>query len=798
MNDKPWMIDRGVVGIRPSLNINRQENGTQQYPHQLQQRSRLQQTSYFGIQHHQKQNQIHHFHHQQQKVIQHPQQHQQQSNLHQISENNKAQYRQLLNHQQAQLHDYHQIQPPSLTPTSTNPGNNANHPSYLARTQNFKSQANPKHNFESDVNSSPYPNGGQIVAGTSTVTNPPSQNQEALHQLQNNLSMVLNQQQSQQKLSKAQTGHSPSSVALQAKSHLSYLISSDNLTAPSLTEEKIGASNIDENSSKSNASKQRNNKHQLPPPQPLSLPSTLLPTSTSELFALGDDFQPLSSSENTKDLDSLHKPLSQNNNSVTGSWSEEITSQAVANDILMNNLFHAELKSSRETKRNGKHNVPKSSPSTALNASQQGSFQFPSTMDNKEMQVRDQIARQIFPRLAQKSMIRYWCLLTTHNFSHASNLCELDYSSIQQLLSAPYNVGGNLSSSSGPVKLSPSNAKTKKSPKKKSKDVASKKTQKRKSTKRKPKFPLLEKDPPIEEQISALPVITFAPSLLANIATNGPRFPPHIYSVKSGGNVIRQTMFNGHQRKRKISNTSPTSTYSGDEIPPTETFQNILKARGHDETYQIDLEGTEYDVIPSPLQLASYGSYLVLATQSSNPALVRKLLGCGLSPNPCNQFRDSILGDLVCKQGNLPIYKCFVDEFNADLRVVDGFGRTLLHHCCWANELCRPMVEDILQRDPVQIFLKDKQEKTALEYVSPEAYGAWNDFLNEVADKYWPSGCTLPQCTLPFSGRLPSGDLMDPPKSLSPQLAEGVASGKITPEEAANMKEDHRNVNGKP
>lgn len=382
----------------------------------------------------------------------------------------------------------------------------------------------------------------------------------------------------------------------------------------------------------------------------------------------------------------------------------------------------------------------------------------------------------------------------SQNVFHASNLRELVNYSIQQLLSTSYNLGDNLSSSSGLMKLSPSNAKTKKSSKKKSKDGISKKSQKRKSTKRKPKFPLLEKDPPIEEQISALPAITFAPSLLANIA----RFSSHIYEIESGGNAMHQTMFNDHQRKRKISDTSPTLSQKDlDEIPPTETFQNILRSRGHDETYQVDLEGTEYDVIPSSLQLASYGSYLVLATQSSNPALVRTLLGSGLSPNPCNQFRDSILGDLVCKQGNFPIYKCFVDEFNADIRVVDGFGRTLLHHCCWAHELCRPMVEDILQRDPLQIFLKDKQEKTALEYVSPDAYGAWNDFLNEVADKYFPSGCELPKCTLPFSGRLPTGDIMDPPDALSSQLAEGVASGKISPEEAVNRKEENRKIDGK-
>lgn len=388
MNEKPWMIDRGVVGIRPSLNINRQENGTQQYSHQnqLQQRNRLQQTPYFGMQQHQKQNQLQHFDHQQQKLMQQPQRHQ-------LPDNKKTQHHQLLNYQQPQLQNYHQIQPQSLTPTA-NLGNNATHQSYLTKAQNFKSQANPKRNFESGINSFPYPNGGQIAMGTSSNGTNTPQNQEALHQLRNNLSIVLNQQQSQQKLSNAQNGNAPSSLAFQSKSHQSYPISSNNSTAPSLTEEKIGAGNIDD-SSNSNASKQQNNKHPLAPQQfrqqPLSMPTTLSPRSNSGLFALGDEFQPLSSNGIAKDINSLPKPSSQKNNSAVGSWSGEIASQAVANDILMNNLFHAELNSSRETKRNGKRNVPQSSPNNGLNASQQSSFQLPSTMDKKEMEVRYQI-----------------------------------------------------------------------------------------------------------------------------------------------------------------------------------------------------------------------------------------------------------------------------------------------------------------------------------------------------------------------------------------------------------------------
>lgn len=342
---------------------------------------------------------------------------------------------------------------------------------------------------------------------------------------------------------------------------------------------------------------------------------------------------------------------------------------------------------------------------------------------------------------------------------------------------------------------------------------------------RKPKFPVLQQDPPIEQQILDLPAIVLSPSVLASIVREKAGGGDHRTSTttSSSSNIsYRTSIKTPTTRKRKHRDASSCISDEDDDddgLSPHQFFCEILKSRDHDPNYSIELEETDYDVVPSPLQLASYGTHIAWAVQSSDSSLLRKLLGCGLSPNPCNQFRDNILGDLVCKQGNIPIYKCLVHEFNADLQVVDGFGRTPLHHCCWAHNLCRPIVEDILQRDPVQIFLKDKHDKTPLEYIRADAHlqGEWKTFLKEVADKYWPKGSELPRCllssasnTTPGPGgtnknnnnyarrnRKPNGDLLDPPKALTPELAARLASGNITPEEIANMSELTRSKYGK-
>uniref|UniRef100_A0A7S0XL50 Uncharacterized protein n=1 Tax=Pseudo-nitzschia delicatissima TaxID=44447 RepID=A0A7S0XL50_9STRA len=528
---------------------------------------------------------------------------------------------------------------------------------------------------------------------------------------------------------------------------------------------------MDDNSSNSNTTAQRKRFHD-PAPQsfPLQVSSrSLSPSSPSNqtsqtMFALGDAFQPLSSQYLKKDA---RPPSKLSSNSLLGSWSEDGIMDEANNDIFMNNLFHAELKLSRQKKTDSK-GTTKSKPLSTM----------PGSNQHPKLQASSKVGTEL------------------EQLSSSPNPVVLLKETKTSGLTQDFNV------SPSPKEMLASKDKTKKSRKKNQKDGGPKKKQKRKAcANRKPKFPVLQKEPPIEEQIIALPVIALAPSLLASIVTDDPRSQSSINPFTTGGNSSRQTNMTMNRQNRTVSDPYASANYnhnSDDDVAPTQTFRGLLKNRGHDDMYAIDLEGTEYDVVPSPLQLASYGTYVVWAVLSSDPSLIRKLLGCGISPNPCNQFRDSILGDLVCKQGNFPIYKCFVDEFDADLRVVDGFGRTLLHHCCWAQDLCRPMVEDILQRDPIQIFLRDKQGKTPLEYVREDGFGTWNTFLNDVADKYWSRDSKLPQFAFPASARrLPNGDLMDPPDALTPALAAGVASGKITPQAVVTMSDVSRKTKGK-
>lgn len=581
------------------------------------------------------------------------------------------------------------------------------------------------------------------IALVSNNETPHETNEDALRQLKNNLKLVLKQQ--VQRYQPQRMIPIPGSIQSQHDYNDIYSPSAfeneTNYQRQHDSSSRFSTNTVESTGEKPNQIVQQKRGH-----NSSNFPLPLTNPASNGLIALGKEVQPLSTSGQQKGpRPSSSQPFS--SDAVFGSWSNDAIPEDFANDVFMNTLFLDELKM-------GKKKVPAAENETAKLGSSSASSDCVSKVDKSAQLL------SVVPNTCNTSAPE-----TQVEIPKASNFSKI----------VP----------NGDIKPS-QKKKLKDKLKVKLKDKQSpskpKMKQKRKlSSKRKPKFPLLVKDPPIEEQILALPSVTLAPSLLANMAMQDPRYNSGLKDTKDNGILTpNQTMTIHHPtRLRSVSETA----FEGDGISASEAFRNILKDRDHDESYSLPIEGTEYDVVPSPLQLASYGIYLVWAIQSSDTSLIRKLLGAGLSPNPCNQFRDSVMGDLVCKHGKVLVYKCFVDEFHSDLRVADGFGRTLLHHCCWAQEFCRPIVEDILRRDPIQIFLKDKQDKTPLEYVSAEASGPWKRFLMEVADTCWPMGSTLPKLRSSSPGRrLQNGDLRDPVKALSPVRAVAVASGNITPE----------------
>jgi hypothetical protein len=267
-----------------------------------------------------------------------------------------------------------------------------------------------------------------------------------------------------------------------------------------------------------------------------------------------------------------------------------------------------------------------------------------------------------------------------------------------------------------------------------------------------------------KNQAFLLPTTMMPPSVLASVLTaqkvahNSPA-PSTVHRKKTGNKSMRVES-------------------------PQDVLQRLLSMRGYGSDTRIKADQANYDTMPSALQLASFGTELVKAIHSSDVEALDKLLSCGLSPNPCNQFRDSI-ADLVCKRANHAIFQCLVDN-GCDLRVCDGFGRTPLHHSCWASEFSPEIAELILNRDWLQLLIEDKRGQTPLEYVRPNTTDDWIEFLESHKESLFPiGGCVPPLENLKILR--PDGAVPDPPNALPIQLAEAVSSGHMTPEEVLDL-----------
>ena len=297
-----------------------------------------------------------------------------------------------------------------------------------------------------------------------------------------------------------------------------------------------------------------------------------------------------------------------------------------------------------------------------------------------------------------------------------------------------------------------------------------------------------------------LPSTMMPPSVLASVF-NGSSNSSHSSKkrpLSGGGGAGNDGKRGKSSRPIGGSNSSVgTSSHMKDSTTTPQEFVNrILRERGYGEANQVRIsaEKAGYDTVPSPLQLASFGTELVMAVHTSDVPKLRQLLSCGLSPNPCNQFRDSIV-DLVCKRANEAVFACLM-EHGCDLRICDGFGRTPLHHCCWASEFSPEIAHTIIKRDWQQLFMEDKRGQTPLEYVRNSMAQDWLQFLDSYRDEFWPVGGKAPVVEKSLKEERADGALADPDHALPVPLATAVSAGKVTPQQVAAMTDDKRSSYG--
>jgi len=242
----------------------------------------------------------------------------------------------------------------------------------------------------------------------------------------------------------------------------------------------------------------------------------------------------------------------------------------------------------------------------------------------------------------------------------------------------------------------------------------------------------------------------------------------------------------------QISHFTPTNPQPRlPTLSPQQYLDAQCRSRGYSTERYCTLK-TAYHNRPTPLQIASYDAYLISLVKRGQVDAVRAMFGAGISPNPCNQYGESLL-HTICRLGHAELLNVVL-EAGADLEVADDYGRTPLHDACWGAEPNFACVRAILNaaspaRHARLFFLTDARGAEPLTYVRREHWAAWIEFLESVKNEYWPKttvdGDTAAKAAAPALVQQPpnSRPVKDPANALTVELARMLVSGKMTPSE---------------
>jgi hypothetical protein len=258
--------------------------------------------------------------------------------------------------------------------------------------------------------------------------------------------------------------------------------------------------------------------------------------------------------------------------------------------------------------------------------------------------------------------------------------------------------------------------------------------------------------------------------------------------------------------KRSLSLLSPVPSMTS----PHEFLMHQLQHRGYP-THLYSSLACGYLCHPTPLQLASYGTYITSRqVLEEDTTLLTKMLRAGISPNPCNKFGESLM-HTVCRRGHSRALSILL-RHGASVQVTDDYGRTPLHDACWRSQdlsTSFDLVTQILLHDPHLICVADKWGKPPLDYIPMALHQEWIDGYwsqTQVLDRFWPasslSSADTPCRRGPLQNKAPrlsspreltllppySRTIPDPTVPLPLDLAAQVAGGKLHPDRAEALK----------
>lgn len=226
-------------------------------------------------------------------------------------------------------------------------------------------------------------------------------------------------------------------------------------------------------------------------------------------------------------------------------------------------------------------------------------------------------------------------------------------------------------------------------------------------------------------------------------------------------------------------------------MSPQAYLDVMIHARGYSTRRYRSLQ-TGYYSKPTAYQQASYHVNLIKLVRNHEVAAFRAILESGISQNPCNKFGESLL-HMVCRRGDADLLKIMLDV-GSSVQISDDYGRTPLHDACWAAEPSFETLELVANQDVTLFHMTDTRGAVPLSYVRREHWPQWIEFLESKKDIWWPpiTGEHRPSVLVDVAPN--ERPMPDPKNPLSLELAGMIASGVMSPQEAAILNEEGETI----
>jgi len=212
-----------------------------------------------------------------------------------------------------------------------------------------------------------------------------------------------------------------------------------------------------------------------------------------------------------------------------------------------------------------------------------------------------------------------------------------------------------------------------------------------------------------------------------------------IHSASDILSIVHHTVEETEKTEIESSGGSPPAVPDDNILVSPDQYLNLLLKSKHGVNLKrvpaLSLPETFF-IQPTANDITGFSLNVVSAIQNSDIAALRTLQREHGQTYQCccNRFGESVI-HMACRRGLSAVVSYLLSEGDVkSLRICDDYGRTPLHDAIWCREPNFEIMDMLIEKDPLLLFVTDKRGFTPFQYAKREDWNLWLHFLRSRYD----------------------------------------------------------------